>query len=327
MMLELRKKLIIDPARLAERNELIMNPNLKVVSDLLEVVEKFGGPDAINQKAEEVRRPEYLKARLKEINSPYLSDIEWLEERVANKDFVTMSDWCSARGVDVSKLNRSKAVTMEISALQFFPWLIAEAKQAIAKKELMPGRFIRVRNMLEQSRDQGDLFATALAMQIIGASYVETLDTKGTDGSNVHLSGLYSSDTILGYFTGIGQPNRYPLKWVEEFLSYYTTCGVRQVLNFNSGTILLAEWLHKLGIDNEFKISVFYGIDNPWAIFQSLVQAKLLSRPNGETSLIGFNLSNSVDNETIINANEIREALGLTNIVRFEHHKIGRAHV
>ena len=31
--------------------------------------------------------------------------------------------------------------------------------------------------------------AMAAAMKIIGASYVDTLDTKGTDGSNVHLGG------------------------------------------------------------------------------------------------------------------------------------------
>jgi len=36
---------------------------------------------------------------------------------------------------------------------------------------------------------------------------VETLDTKGTDGANVHLGG---PDTITGYFGGVGQPNDYP---------------------------------------------------------------------------------------------------------------------
>ena len=67
----------------------------------------------------------------------------------------------------------------------------------------MPGRFIRVRKMKEQEAD-GDLPAIAAAMQIMGASYVETLDTKGTDGSNVHLGG---PATITGYFGGVGQPN------------------------------------------------------------------------------------------------------------------------
>ena len=44
----------------------------------------------------------------------------------------------------------------------------------------MPGRFIRVRKMKEQEID-GDLPAIAAAMQIIGASLVETLDTRGTE--------------------------------------------------------------------------------------------------------------------------------------------------
>ena len=100
------------------------------------------------------------------------------------------------------------------------------AERAIAEQKLVPGRFIRVRKMKEQEED-GDLAAFAAAMQIIGASYVETLDTKGTDGSNVHLGG---PDTITGYFGGVGQPNDYALKWLDEFLYYYTNYGVRQVL-------------------------------------------------------------------------------------------------
>jgi hypothetical protein len=208
-------------------------------------------------------------------------------------------------------------VTLEISALQYFPWLIAEARQAIQKKELMPGRYIRVRNMQEQSRDNGDILATAAAVQIVGASYVETLDTKGTDGSNVHLCG---PDTITGYFGGIGQPNDHPYKWVDEYLHYYTTYGVRQVLNINAGTIMAAYLLYKLGVNNEFKISVFMGNDNPLAILWTLMTARLFARDDGTTSLIGFNLSNSANNWTIRQSAQIRKALGLEKVVRFEHH-------
>jgi hypothetical protein len=43
--------------------------------------------------------------------------------------------------------------------------------------------------MKEQEGDNGDILAFAAAMQVMGASFVETLDTKGTDGSNVHLGG------------------------------------------------------------------------------------------------------------------------------------------
>lgn len=108
-------------------------------------------------------------------------------------------------------------MTLEISSMQFFPFLIEEAKQAIDKKEIMPGRYIRVRCMKEQENDNGDTLAMAAAMQILGASYVDTLDTKGTDGSNVHLNG---PATITGYFGGIGQPNDYPLHgWTNTFIT------------------------------------------------------------------------------------------------------------
>jgi hypothetical protein len=171
--------------------------------------------------------------------------------------------------------------------------------------------------MAEQVKDQGDTLAVAAAMQIVGASYVETLDTKGTDGSNIHLGG---PATITGYFGGVGQPNEHALAWVDEFLSYYTEYGIRQVLNLNPGTVLLGYFLHKLGIDIEFKISVFMGNDNPYAALWTLIGAKLFSREDGTTSLIGFNWANSVSNATIEKGAAIRKSLGLEDVVRFEHH-------
>ena len=214
-------------------------------------------------------------------------------------------------------MTKSLAVTLEISALQYFPWLIAEARQAIEQGELMPGRYIRVRKMKEQEADNGDILAVAAAMQIVGASYVETLDTKGTDGSNVHLGG---PETITGYFGGVGQPNEYALKWLDEFLYYYTTYGIKQVLNINPGTVLLGYLLHKLGVDNEFKISVFMGNDNPYAALWTLIGAKLFSRDDGTSPLIGFNWCNSVNNETMEITAQVRQALGFEDVVRFEHH-------
>ena len=62
------------------------------------------------------------------------------------------------------------------------------------------------------------------------------------------------------------------------------------------------------------------GNDNPFAILWTLMTARLFSRADGRTSLIGFNLSNSVNNETIRQAAEIRKSLGLEDVVRFEHH-------
>jgi hypothetical protein len=171
--------------------------------------------------------------------------------------------------------------------------------------------------MKEQIDDRGDTLAVAAAMQIVGASYVETLDTKGTDGSNIHLGG---PETITGYFAGIGQPNDHPLKWVDEYLYYYTNYGVRQVLNINPGTVFLAYMMHKLGIDNEFKISVYMGNDNPFAVLWTLMGGKLFSREDGTTSLIGLNFANSVNNDTIQASDAIRSAMGFQDVVRFEHH-------
>ncbi|MGD9412363.1 MAG: hypothetical protein PVJ54_10910 [Desulfobacterales bacterium] len=319
-MSNLRGLLKISDSRLAEINALLTDPGNELINELLEVIEEFGGPQEINRKAQEAAGLKNLTARLKTAKSPYLDDLNWLIEQRDRGAFISMQDYYERVLGDQGKeteINYKNAVTLEISALQYFPWLIAEARRSIDNKELMPGRYIRVRNMAEQEADNGDIMATAAAMQIIGASYVETLDTKGTDGSNVHLGG---PETITGYFGGVGQPNEYPIKWVREYLKFYTTYGVRQVLNINAGTVLVGYFLHKLGVNNEFKISVYMGNDNPFAVLWTLTTARLFARDDGTTSLIGFNLSNSVNNETIRKAAVIRKTLGLEDVVRFEHH-------
>jgi hypothetical protein len=316
----LRERLRIAPDRLDGINALLLDPDNQVIGDLLAVVEKYGTVEEINRKAQEARQLPNLMARLKEINSPYLADLEWLIEQRERGAFISIADYrrqvLGARA-DALNFDDRLAVTLEISAFQYFPWLISEAKQAIEQGELMPGRFIRVRKMKEQEADNGDILAVAAAMQIVGASYVETLDTKGTDGSNVHLGG---PETITGYFGGVGQPNHYALKWLDEFLYYYTNYGIQQVLNINPGTVLLGYFLYKLGVDNEFKISVFMGNDNPYAALWTLIGAKLFSRDDGSSPLIGFNWSNSVNNETMEITAEVRCALGFEDVVRFEHH-------
>jgi len=284
------------------------------------VVERYGSPEEINRKANEARKLESLLSRLEEENSPYLADVKWLTEERNRGAFISIADFRSkvlGPAAETMRFDDERAVTLEISALQFFPWLIAEAKQAIENGELMPGRFIRVRNMAEQVADNGDVLAVAAAMQVVGASYVETMDTKGTDGSNIHLGG---PETITGYFGGIGQPNEHALAWVDEYLHYYTTYGIKQVLNINPGTVLLGYLLHKLGVDIEFKISVYMGNDNPYAAFWTLIGAKLFAREDGTTSLIGLNWANSVNNKTIEASAPLRKALGFENVVRFEHH-------
>ena len=315
----LRKMLEISKDRLEDINSVMLNPESRVVNDFLDVVLKYGTPEEINQKAQRAQQlPELLKS-VKETCPEYLEDLKWLQAQRDAKAFISVADYrrkVLGKKADAMRFSEETAVTLEISALQYFPWVIEVAKRAIAEQSLVPGRFIRVRKMKEQEAD-GDLPAVAAAMQIIGASVVETLDTKGTDGSNVHLGG---PETITGYFGGVGQPNQYPLKWLDEYLYYYTRYGVRQVLNVNSGTILLGYMLHRIGVDIEFKISVFVGNDNPYAALWTLLGAKLFSRDDGTSPLIGFNWSNSINNETMEITAQFRKALGFEDVVRFEHH-------
>jgi hypothetical protein len=306
-------------------NDFLLKKNNPLTNELLKIIEKYGGVDEINRKAGESRKLENLTKRLEKKKSSFVKDLDWLIKQRDKEAFISIPDYrrkVLGKRADSTHFDESFAVTLEISAFNFFPWLIQETKRALEQQDLMPARYIRVRSMREQVEDD-DMLAFAAAMQIIGGSYVQTLDTKGSmngsDGKsvNIHLNG---PETITGYYGGIGVPNDYALKWVDEFLHYYTEYGLQQVLNTNSGTVLLGYLLRKLGIDVEFKISVFLGIDNPYSVLWTLIMAKLLSRDDGSTPLIGFNLSNSVNNETIELVAQIRKAFNFEEIVRIEHH-------
>ncbi len=315
----MRDKLVITQDRLQKMNDFLLDPGNPLVGDLLAVIDKYGGVNDINRKAEEAGKLENLVAKLDAKGSSFVQDLEWLSQQREAGAFIPMEDYrrkILGDNVGQFAFDDAFAVTLEISACQYFSFFMEQARQAIEKQELMPGRFIRVRAMKEQEADL-DLMAVQAAMKIIDASVCETLDTRGTDGSNIHLGG---PDTITGYFGGVGQPNDHPIQWVDEFLYYYTNYGVQQVLNVNPGTVFIAYMLHKLGVNIEFKISVYMGNDNPYAILWTLMAASLFSRDDGTTPLIGFNYANSVNNKTIEVSAKIRKAFDLEDIVRFEHH-------
>ncbi|MFX1310115.1 MAG: hypothetical protein ACFE8C_10495 [Promethearchaeota archaeon] len=326
-MKELRDKLKISNKALDVVNKFLSDENNILINKLFEIIEKYGGIEEINKKAKEASKLDNLLNNLSKKRPEYTQDIEWLIEQRENNAFISIADYRKkilGEKLSEMKFDKEFAVNLELSACQYFPFLIDMAKAAIEDQKLMPGRIIRVRKMKEQE-DDGDLLAMAAAMQVIGVTYVETLDTKGTapgpDGMpvNVHLGG---PDTITGYFGGVGQPNDFALKWIDEFLYYYTNYGVKQVLNVNPGTVLLGYFLHKLGIDNEFKISVYMGNDNPYSCLWTLMTAKLFSREDGTSPLIGFNLSNAVNNETLELSGYIRKVFDFEDVVRFEHHII-----
>lgn len=280
----------VGPSAMEGLNTFLTNPDNPLLADLRRVVAKYGSVEEINARAREAGRIETLLKRLERINSPYIKDLEWLMTAREEGRFIPISAYRARVSPErpVWEYDAARPVTLEISALQYFPWVVAEARQCIERGEVLPGRFIRVRKMKEQEADEGDLPAVRAAMKILGASCVETLDTKGTDGSNVHLGG---PETLTGYFGGIGQPNGHPLQWVDEALYYYVNYGVDEVLNINPGTVFLGYLLYRLGVSIRFKISVFMGNDNPYAVLWTLLAARMFARDDGSTPLSGFNLS------------------------------------
>ena len=318
-MTNIQNRLEIPKAYLDEVNHVLLDPNSEVMQKFLSVVAKYGTPEEINRKHVQSRRLENLLDLVTKKSPSAVDDLKWLMEQRDKGAFISEADYrLQVLGEKAHEIqfNDAYAVTLEVSALQYFPWVRVMAEQAIAQKSLVPGRFIAVRKMKESEAD-GDLPAIVAALDIIGASFVETLDTKGTDGSNPHLGG---PATITGYFGGIGQPNEHALMWLDEFLYYYTNYGVQHVLNFNAGTILLGFMLYKLGVDIQFKISVFFGSDNPYHALWIMMMAKLFAREDGSSPLIGFNWSNSINNQTMELTAEFRKALGFEKVIRFEHH-------
>jgi hypothetical protein len=314
-----QKLLKISPDKLKAVNSVLLDPDSQIMKDFFEVVAKYGTPKEINRRHRISRKLDNLMRLVNERNPESVKDLKWLIGQRDNGKFITVADYrrkILGATADKMKFKDKYAVTLEVSALQYFPWIRPMMEDAIANQTLVPGRFIAVRGMKESEAD-GDLPAIVAALDIIGASFVETLDTKGTDGSNPHLGG---PATITGYFGGIGQPNEHALQWLDEFLHYYTDYGVQHVLNFNAGTILLAFLLYRIGVDIQFKISVYFGSDNPYHALWIMTMAKLLSRDDGTSPLIGFNWSNSVNNRTMELTDDFRKALGFEKVVRFEHH-------
>jgi hypothetical protein len=315
----LRLLLTIPHDRLESINSVLLDPSEKVMGDFLAVVAKYGTPDDINRKHRESRKLDHLMKIVSERAPGYTNDLKWLMDQRDQCAFASIEEYRTrvlGDRVKGMKFADRSAVTLEVSALQYFPWIRPMCERAIKDRSLIPGRFIAVRKMKESELD-GDLPGIVAALDIIGASFVETLDTKGTDGSNPHLGG---PATITGYFGGIGQPNEHALMWLDEFLYYYTNFGVQHVLNFNAGTILLGFLLYRLGVDIQFKISVFFGSDNPYHALWIMLAAKLFSRDDGTSPLIGFNWSNSINNQTMELTSQFRKALGFEDVVRFEHH-------
>ena len=70
----LREKVKISEKHLEEINAFLLDPNNKLVNDLLDVIEKYGGVDEINRKGEEAGKLDTILGKLREKKSPYMKD-------------------------------------------------------------------------------------------------------------------------------------------------------------------------------------------------------------------------------------------------------------
>ena len=311
---------LISADAIEQLNQYVMQSGRPLFREIEKIINKYGGVDEINRKAYEAGQISNLMNRLRSMDSPYYKDVLWLKEQCDKKTFVSISEYRKkVFGLDAEKtyFKEGNAVTLEISPVQYFPWIIREAEKAIDERSIMPARYVRLRKMKEQENDNGDILAMEAAIRILGGTKVESMDSKGTDGSNIHLGGI---DTILGYCGGIGQPNEHVLMYLDEVLYYYTTYGINRVLNFNFGTILGMLMLYKAGINVKFKISVLIGTDNPYSMYLLCILGKMYQRIDGSCGIDGINLSNSVNTDTIRSIAAIRRDLGFEDSIRIEHH-------
>ena len=134
MTVDMRNKLVIEEIRLKEINDFLIDPNNKLVNDLFAVVDKYGGPEEINRKATEARNIDNLMGRLREKNSIFVKDLEWLIEQRDNGAFISVDEYRKkilgdkAEGMD---FNENFSVTLEISACQYFNAFMEQTHQAL----------------------------------------------------------------------------------------------------------------------------------------------------------------------------------------------------
>ncbi|GAG61037.1 unnamed protein product, partial [marine sediment metagenome] len=92
-MNDLRKKLKIPDDALKVINDFLLDEKNPLINDLLDIVDKYGGIEEINRKAEEASKVENLLEKLKKKKPEYVKDIEWLISQRDNNSFISIADY------------------------------------------------------------------------------------------------------------------------------------------------------------------------------------------------------------------------------------------
>ena len=90
---EIRKRLAIPSERLDAVNALLLDPDSRVVDDLLRVVARYGTPEEINRKAERARQLDYLLDRVRATEPAFLKELDWLSRQRDEGAFVSVADY------------------------------------------------------------------------------------------------------------------------------------------------------------------------------------------------------------------------------------------
>ena len=132
MYSNLIERLTISTEKLEHINSLITNPDMQVMKDFFEVVSRYGTPEQINQKATRASELPNLLKKVQETQPSFLPDLEWLQEQRDQNVFISVPDYRTkvvGSKVEAMPFNDDFAVTLEISACQYFPWAIYPCPQ------------------------------------------------------------------------------------------------------------------------------------------------------------------------------------------------------
>jgi len=230
-MADLRSALRISTQRLEEINALLTHPDNPTVSELLQVVERYGGPQE--------NQPQGGRGRTSTVSWPGWSKRSPLRQRPEVADRAARQKGLHLHGgirQEVfgapAALNQKNAVTLEIKRLAVFPWLITEARHCIQQASSCRADSSGAQDGGAGDR-QRDIMAVAAAMQIM-APATWKLWTPGHRRVQHPPGGPRHHRLLRRHRPTQPLPHQVGRRVPE----YYTTYGVRQVLNITPGTVL-----------------------------------------------------------------------------------------
>ena len=80
-MNKLIEKLKISEGVLHSINDFLLDESNPVISSLIELIEKYGGVEEINKKAQQARNLDTILQKLEKKNANYIRDLDWLKKK------------------------------------------------------------------------------------------------------------------------------------------------------------------------------------------------------------------------------------------------------